>query len=57
METPRKIYTSPCTKSKAFVTGKFMIPISGETTPEEADAKGSSFEEDGQGMPSYNVWK
>lgn len=55
METPKK-YLAPCTKFRAFVPGKFMIPISGDTTPEEADAKGSSFEEDGQ-LPNYNVWK
>lgn len=52
----RKKYNVPCTKVKAFTTSKFMIPISGETTPEEADAKRGFVEDEGQDKPGYNVW-
>lgn len=40
----RKNYSKPSTRAIALQPEKLMIPISGHTTPQEADAKGSFFD-------------
>ena len=52
----KKSYITPTVKVKDFVLNKLMIPISGETTPEEADAKGGGWDSDEQSYRHYNVW-
>lgn len=54
----KKKYTTPSVKAKGFVPGKLMIPISGQTTPEEADAKGGWTEDDIEEQGHrFNVWE
>lgn len=51
-------YIKPISKVKVFTPNSLMIPISGETTPEDADAKGGWVEdEEGSEYKTFNVWK
>lgn len=40
----KKFYSRPRTQTVAVKLEAFMIPISGQTTPSEADAKGAFFD-------------
>ena len=51
-----KIYSKPALRAINVNTeSNFMIPISGQTTPEAADAKASFF--DGIIRDGYSPWK
>lgn len=51
----KKSYPKPRTQLVSVNMSAFMIPISGQTTPADADAKGSFF--DGLIRDGVNAWK
>ena len=51
----KRNYSKPILRTVQLTTEKFMIPISGHTTPEAADSKASVF--DGFIRDGYNSWK
>ena len=51
----KRNYSRPILRTVQVTTEKFMIPISGHTTPEAADAKASVF--DKIIRDNYSSWK
>lgn len=53
----RRAYMKPIVKTRALVPWSLMIPISGQTTPEEADAKGHSWDMEETPLQDYRAWQ
>ena len=53
----RRTYMKPIVKTRALVPWSLMIPISGQTTPEEADAKGHSWDMEETPLQDYRAWQ
>lgn len=54
----RRTYMKPFIKARVIVPGSLMIPISGQTTPEEADAKGHNWDmEEETPLQDYRAWQ
>ena len=54
----KRTYMKPFIKARTLSPGSLMIPVSGQTTPEEADAKGHNWDmEEETPLQDYRVWQ
>ena len=53
----RRTYMKPIVKTRVLSPGSLMIPVSGQTTPEEADAKGHSMDMEDTPLQDYRAWQ
>ena len=54
----RRTYMKPIVKTRVLVPTGLMIPVSGQTTPEEADAKGHNWDmEEETPLQDYRAWQ
>ena len=54
----RRTYMKPFIKARTLSPGSLMIPISGQTTPEEADAKAHYWDtEEETLLQDYRAWQ
>ena len=53
----RRTYMKPIVKTRVLVPMSLMIPVSGQTSPEEADAKGHSMDMEETLLQDYRAWQ
>ena len=53
----RRTYMKPIVKTRVLVPTGLMIPVSGQTMLEEADAKGHSMDMEDTPLQDYRAWQ